>query len=174
MIELYPQIIEVLEYVKEDGNDSTQRGLASGLFKYFKSFPFVFHIHLMILVLGITESLSQSLQKKDQDLLNAISIVKTTKNLIQEVRDEGWNSLVENIFSFCETYGLTTWNLDDEFIEQKRKRSTKTIRQHLQVDRFYVVLDTLLQELNDRFNETNSELILCMACLDPTDFFFFL
>ena len=36
---------------------------------------------------------------------------------------------------------------------------------------FYAVLDKQLQELNNRFNEVNSELLICLACLDPSDSF---
>ena len=42
---------------------------------------------------------------------------------------------------------------------------------HYQVESFYTIVDMQLQELNNRFTETNSELLLCIACLNPKDSF---
>ena len=39
------------------------------------------------------------------------------------------------------------------------------------MDLFYVVIDMQLQELNDYFNEVNTGLLLCVACLCPNDSF---
>ena len=33
------------------------------------------------------------------------------------------------------------------------------------------MIDLLINELNDRFNERNTELLLCVACLDQSDGF---
>ena len=38
---------------------------------------------------------------------------------------------------------------------------------HFQVEIFYQVVDRQLQELNNRFTEVNTELLLCIACLNP-------
>ena len=39
------------------------------------------------------------------------------------------------------------------------------------VELFYLAIDMQLQELNDRFTEANTELLLCVACLYPNDSF---
>ncbi|XP_075665548.1 uncharacterized protein LOC142635239 [Castanea sativa] len=39
------------------------------------------------------------------------------------------------------------------------------------VELFYTVIDTQLQELNNRFSEVNTDLLLCMACLNPSNSF---
>ena len=36
---------------------------------------------------------------------------------------------------------------------------------------FYTVTDMQLQELNNRFSEANTDLLLCMACLNPSNSF---
>ena len=36
---------------------------------------------------------------------------------------------------------------------------------------FYVVINSQFKKLNNYFNEVNIELLLCMACLDPTNLF---
>lgn len=42
---------------------------------------------------------------------------------------------------------------------------------HYRVDVFCNVIDMQLQELNIRFAELNTELLLCVACLNPSDSF---
>jgi hypothetical protein len=40
-----------------------------------QSFEFIFILHLMKNVLGVTHELSQALQKTDQDIVNAMKLV---------------------------------------------------------------------------------------------------
>ena len=35
----------------------------------------------------------------------------------------------------------------------------------------YTIVDMQLQELNNRFSEANTDLLLCMACLNPSNSF---
>jgi hypothetical protein len=42
---------------------------------------------------------------------------------------------------------------------------------HYRVDTFYAALDAIITELDHRFNEVSSELLTCVACLDPRDSF---
>jgi hAT family C-terminal dimerisation region len=39
------------------------------------------------------------------------------------------------------------------------------------VDIFLAVLDSLLFEMDERFSETSTNLLKCIACLDPRDYF---
>ena len=40
---------------------------------------------------------------------------------------------------------------------------------HYQVELFYTVIDRQLKELNERFTEATTELLVCVACLSPND-----
>ena len=42
---------------------------------------------------------------------------------------------------------------------------------HYRVDLFFEVIDFQLQEFNNHFSEATYELLLCMACLNPSDLF---
>ena len=42
---------------------------------------------------------------------------------------------------------------------------------HYRIDLFCTILDMQLQELNSRFNEVNTKLLMCLACLCPKDLF---
>ena len=53
----------------------------------------------------------------------------------------------------------------------RRNVEAKTYLHYYRVELFYAVIDLQLQELNNRFNEINTELLLWMVCLDPSTSF---
>ncbi|KAL0550040.1 hypothetical protein IC582_014536 [Cucumis melo] len=108
-------------------------------------------------ILGITNDLSQVLQRKDHDIVNAMNLVKICKVRLQSMRESGWRSL-----------------LDDAFLVRRRKRRNSqeiTNIYHYRVEIFYAVIDMQLQELNNRFTEKSTELLLCVACLNLSNSF---
>jgi hypothetical protein len=65
--------------------------------------------------------------------------------------------------------------MDGALITQGRSkcRAQNITNLHLfQVELFYEVIDRQLQELNHRFTEVNTELLLCAENLNPRDSFF--
>lgn len=173
LVDLFSSVVEVLEHVEEDGTDNNMRCQANGLLKYIKTFEFVFYLHLMLLILGLTENLSMALQKKDQDIVNAISLVESTKREFQKLREDGWNSFMKKVSDFCVKHATENLNMEDNFIDLRRpkKETNKTNLHYYRVNCFYTVLDRQLQEFNNRFNEVNSELLICIAALSPIDSF---
>ncbi|XP_058776677.1 uncharacterized protein LOC131651005 [Vicia villosa] len=162
-------MIDVLEMVEKDGINLDQKSEALFLMKYMQSFKLIFILHLMRKVLGITRDLSQALQKSDQYIVNAMKLVKVSKNRLQAIRDNGWDSLFNEVSLFCEYNGVDIPNMDDTF-QSTHKKSKRKIEffynlHHFQVQLFYDVIDRQLQELNNRFTEVNSKLLLCVACL---------
>jgi hypothetical protein len=51
LIDLFPTVVKVLEYVEEEDRDGTNRRQACGLLVYFQSFDFVFYLQLMSTIL---------------------------------------------------------------------------------------------------------------------------
>ncbi|AEE77585.1 General transcription factor 2-related zinc finger protein [Arabidopsis thaliana] len=151
LVDLFSVIIKVLEWIEDDGTDSTKRRQANGLLKYFNTFDFVFYLQLMLLILGLTNSLSVALQRKDQDILNAMSLVKSTKQQLFKLRDDGWDSFLNEVFSFCKDHDIEFVIMDGEFVDPRkpRKKSNMTNLHHYQVECFNTVLDMQIQEFND-------------------------
>lgn len=75
IVSLFSSMIDVLEMVEEDGTNLDKKGEALMLMNYMQSFEFIFILHLMKIVLGITHDLSQALQRSDQDIVNAMKLV---------------------------------------------------------------------------------------------------
>ena len=124
---------------------------ATNLLNAIQCFEFTFHLYLMKMVWGITNNLSQALLRKDQDIVNAMNLVKFSKHRLQKMRDEGWESLLGEVFLFCDKHHIIVPNMLDLFVIRGRSRlnvEESTNLHHYRVEVFYVVIDMQLQELN--------------------------
>jgi hypothetical protein len=79
LIDMFPSIVDVLDAVAEDGATSELRGQVEHLSHFIQSFGFAFNLHLMRYILGVSNELSQALQRKDQDIVNAMKLVQMSK-----------------------------------------------------------------------------------------------
>ncbi|XP_050217484.1 uncharacterized protein LOC126668322 [Mercurialis annua] len=96
----------------------------------------------------------------------------SAKERLQQMRDSGWEDLMNNVFSFCDKVKITIPKMEDAYVTGGRRRTSHVSNlHHYQVDVFYAVIDMQLQELNRHFDEVNSKLLLCVACLSPKDSF---
>ena len=75
---MFSTVIDVLEIIEEDGL-SNQKVESRFIMKSILSFEFVFALHLMKNILWITNELSIALQKKNQNIVNAMDLVKVSK-----------------------------------------------------------------------------------------------
>ncbi|GMP24744.1 hypothetical protein CsSME_00001906 [Camellia sinensis var. sinensis] len=147
---------------------------ANVLLVSIQSFEFVFNLHLMKTILVITSELSQALQRKDQDIVNAMNLVQISKVRLQKMMESGWTSLLDDILSFCEKHEIDVPQMEDMFVARGRKRrnAQEIINlHHYRAELFYTVLVMQIQELNAHFTESNIELLLCVACLNPSNSF---
>ena len=170
---LFPDVIEVLQYVEKEGPTDAKRRQARGLMDYLKNFDFVFHLQLMLLILGHANCLSLSLQRKDKDILEAMSEVQLTKQKFQQIRDDGWDSVLSSVLSFCEEHGIPKLDMEQEYIDRHkpRKKTNRTNYQHYKYDCLNPVIDLQLAKFNDRFNEVNSELLTNIAAFSSKNSF---
>ena len=82
--------------------------------------------------------------------------------------------LLTEMSSFCTTHDIPILNMDEIFVVSGRpQRNTQqnTNLHYYRVELFYTIIDMQLQELNNRFSEANTDLLLCMACLNPSNSF---
>jgi hypothetical protein len=90
----------VVEIIREDMMNSEQRTKVVVLTGIMESFNFVFMLHCLRRILVVTNKFSQALQRKDQDIENAISLLKTSKEQFKMMRENDWESLLEEVSSF--------------------------------------------------------------------------
>ena len=173
VLKLYPTILASLDDIGEF-SDSVDRNKAESLTNLLMSFDFVFLAHFMMDIFAITHELNLALQKSDQDVVNAMMLVDVAQKNLQDMRDNGWEALLNKVTSFMHKHGTGDDILDMEakyVIPGRRKyrgaRNQVTNIHHFRVEVFYNVLDLQLQELGSRFDEKSKELLICMSCFHP-------
>nr|XP_051184594.1 uncharacterized protein LOC127298782 [Lolium perenne] len=174
-ISMWESVLHVLENVHDDAENLTQRTTAGGLITQMESFEFVLILHLMIRLLGKTNDLSHCLQKKDQNIVRAVSLIGVTLENLQGIRENGWDELFNETNDFCVKYKIVVPNMDDTIPARGRSRgrgSTMVTYYHrFRYEIFNVVHDQIIVELNNRFAEKSTQLLRCIACLDPKNSF---
>ena len=119
---MFSPIIDVLEMIANDVSSSRKRGEAHNLLSLIITFDFAFSLYLIKKSLGMLNELSNAVQKKDQDIANAMRLVKICKEHLQAMRDNGWDSFLETVYSFCQEYSIDVPNMDDMYIPPGRSR----------------------------------------------------
>ena len=171
---MWEAILDVLEIVKKDSIKPTCNGGAFGLIGKMETFDFVFILHLMIELLSITDNLSRALQRKDQYIVEAMHLIMGVKERLQDTRDNGWEPLFKRVKSFCDKNQIKVPNMDKEVNARgtsARRRQKVTNMHFYHVEIFLEAIHAILTEMNHRFSEVSSELLVCMAALNPRNSF---
>jgi len=71
-----------------------------------ESFNFIFMLHCLRRILAVTNKFWQALQRKDQDIENAMILLKTLKEWFKMMRENDWESLLEKVSSFASNMTL--------------------------------------------------------------------
>ena len=64
----------------------------------------------------ITDILCQKLQNKTLDIANALDCVSNTKVLLAELREDGWDSLIEQVKSFCLKHEVDIPDMNQKYV----------------------------------------------------------
>ncbi|XP_073061901.1 uncharacterized protein [Primulina eburnea] len=118
LIKMFSASCTVLLKVMEDGLPS-QRADATSVYDEMTSFDFVFILHLMREIMEIIDVLCQTLQRKSQDILNAMELVSSTKKLLQELRDDKWDDLLEKVKSFCVARNIDVPDFSAQYVDRR-------------------------------------------------------
>jgi hypothetical protein len=128
---------------------------------------------MMVQILQITNELSLILQRKDQNVVQAMSLIIDVSTCLNNLRTEGWEPLFEETKAFCFAKDIPIPNMSDEVphFGRSRRGGRNNITQYhyFRVDIFYAAIDAIITEFDHRFNERSSELLVCFSCLDPRD-----
>jgi hypothetical protein len=101
LITMFSSIVDVIEDIVEDpSSDSNEE--APILLDALQTFDFALGYHTMRTILDITNDLLLSLQKKEQNIINIVGLVRIAKEQLQNLRDDGWNELLNEVTVFCE------------------------------------------------------------------------
>jgi hypothetical protein len=79
----------------------------------------VFILHLMKETMQIINHLCQELLSKSQDILSVMHLVSSTKEYIQQYRDDKWDDLLTNVKSFCEKRNIDASDMNARYVERQ-------------------------------------------------------
>ena len=137
------------------------------------SFDFIFVLHLMRTLLSISADSSNALQRKEQDILNAMDLVSITKAQMSGMRSvEGWLSLMNEVKSFCSKNNVEIPAMDAQYVRPGRPRrnaeqSSISYELYYRIEILYSIIDLQLKELDERFPDNSSSLLKQVAYLNP-------
>jgi len=174
IIAMYPSIHEVLVTLGDNPSHKADWTKIHFMVGAFESFEFVAAAHLMYLILGYTNELSECLQRREQDILNAISLVNVAKNRMQQMRSNGWDQFLERVTLFCNKHGVQVPAMEDNYVpygKSARYARNQTNDDHFRREIYIGVIDQISQELDYRFDEINMELLSCMSAFNPSNSF---
>ncbi|XP_026453142.1 uncharacterized protein LOC113353888 isoform X2 [Papaver somniferum] len=100
-------------------------------------------------------------------------LVKTTKVLLQELRDENWETFFGSIKLFCDEHDIVLPEFSDQYTmgtsRSCQQKDHITIEHQYRFDIFNVVIDFHLMELSRRFTEETMELLVLCSAFSPDE-----
>ncbi|XP_076954089.1 uncharacterized protein LOC143628358 [Bidens hawaiensis] len=106
-------------------------------------------------------------------MVEAVSMVESTKAVLQNFRESGFDKVLAKASNFCGKHNIQILDTEKDYVpsRSRNQRNKITNRHYFKFDCFNAIMDKLLQEFGDRFNEVNMELLKNMAALSPRDSF---
>ena len=83
LMHMFNAVRVVLENLAADSSAGANRADGDTAFTYLSSFEFVFVLCMMREILETSEDLGKALQKKAQDIVNVVCLVKSIKELLE-------------------------------------------------------------------------------------------
>ncbi|KAK9671927.1 hypothetical protein RND81_12G064300, partial [Saponaria officinalis] len=168
-----PTILDVNDTIEgfSSGVDNVK---AESLSYAMRRFDFVFIAQLMVTIFGVTNKLNLTLQRKEQDIVNAMRLVDVTNGSLQRMRDSGWDSRMEKVSAFCSKYDIDIPSMGDLYVILRRHgcgHREVTNLHHFRVEVFLSLIDQVLHEFKNRFDEVSKKLLVCMASFNPQNKF---
>ncbi|KAI5322811.1 hypothetical protein L3X38_031883 [Prunus dulcis] len=115
LIEMYDALCTILENIKEDGSTGSLHGEATGGYNAIRQFEFVFILHLLKEIMGLTDILCRELQYKPQDIVNAMNLVGTTKDVLEKLRLNGWETFIGKVDLFCKKHDIDMPDMNAQY-----------------------------------------------------------
>ncbi|XP_074270944.1 uncharacterized protein LOC141594855 [Silene latifolia] len=167
LLKLFKATQSTIDDLYLNGVDKVQ-GEAKAVGKALKKFDFVYCLHMMHDIMRTTDFLCQTLQKKDIDILNAIHSVSIVKTKLQDLRDKGWDNLIEKVTTFCCEHDISMPDMTAPYKKGRRDCEKDITNEcYYRFNIFYCVIDFQLSELDSRFTENSKEILTLGASFDP-------
>ncbi|XP_055807051.1 uncharacterized protein LOC129875853 [Solanum dulcamara] len=110
---MFGSILDVLESLALDARTLDERAKAMGHLEACRTYEVAFMLHLMRDVLGITNELNKCLQKKEQDIANAMLLVEVAKRSSLRSRRKLANYTISHHYRVEVFCNIIDWQLQE-------------------------------------------------------------
>ncbi|KAL4091045.1 hypothetical protein QTP88_025786 [Uroleucon formosanum] len=172
----YKELLKTLSILKES-NDRVTASTAKSLIITITTFEFVLSMILLKNIFNITTPLSNYLQSKSLDFIQALKLVDSCKVKLRGMRsEEDCDSIINEAKLFARTHKLDD-DLPSDFksvrIKKKKMPGENTQDQisespieRYRKNTFYKVLDQIIMSINSRFSDAR-EILKDLCLLSP-------
>lgn len=174
LLTMWDVVLDTLVTMCDKGIYPEPGSIPSDMIEQMESFEFVFVLHLMIRVLIWTDDLSCLLERKGKYIVNPLELITSVKNILQDLKENQWVDLLEEVKRFCILKSIPVPSMDDSIPVRGRSRHrglVVTCHQQYYVETFIALIDLVTSDMNNRFSKTFMDLLRCFACFDPDDSF---
>lgn len=168
VLDNFEEIVEALSEIAESG--SKVGAEANALLKSVQDFGFIYCLVFMRRVLVVTDTLNKMLQAKNLNYDSAQALVKATVKTIEEMRGDAFaRQTFDFVRQLCDKNGFAGPSVPRKGIPAKRGGGDKTTfdnpEDYYRCEVLYRTLDTLTQQLRDRFSENEMHVLQCLSDL---------
>uniref|UniRef100_J3M4N8 DUF4371 domain-containing protein n=1 Tax=Oryza brachyantha TaxID=4533 RepID=J3M4N8_ORYBR len=170
LLTMWDEVLDALVNMYDNGIYPEQGSIPSDMIEQMESFEFVFVLHLMMHVLISTKDLSYLLEHKGKCIMNSLELIAPVKNTLQDLKENQWVDLLEEVKSFCVLKSIPVPSMDDRIPVRgysRRRGLFVTCYQQYYVETFTALIDLVTCDINNRFSKTSMDLLRCIACFDP-------
>jgi hypothetical protein len=100
---------------------------------------------------------------REQDIVSAMSLIGRAKTRMKEMRSDGWDSLYQNVISFCNEHDIQVPSLEGNYVPYGTSTwfsSQQTNDYHFRREVYIGVIDKIGQELDSWFDEVRWNYLL--------------
>jgi len=92
------------------------------------------------------------------------------------LRSDGWDHFLERVTSFCIKHDVEVHAMDGDYVPYGKparyaRAQNQTNDEHFRREVYIGVIDQISQELDNRFDEINMDLLSCMSAFSPSNLF---
>jgi hypothetical protein len=172
IIAMYPIIHDVLITLGQDTTHKSDWTKIHFMVGAFESFDFVFSAHLLFVILDIQMNYLRIWKGGSKILFMQSNLLMWQKNRMQHLRSNGWDHFLQKVTLFCNKHGVGVPDMEANYVPYGRSR--RFVQDQINDDHFrrevYIgAIDKISQELDNRFDEVNMELLSCMSALNPSN-----
>ncbi|XP_060872268.1 zinc finger MYM-type protein 1-like [Metopolophium dirhodum] len=174
--EKYFALLKALENIsKANGSDRDTTSMAKNLISVITSFQFVLVLILMRKIFSVTTEVSNYLQSKSIDFMQAIKLVNVAKKRLQILRtDEGCTEIINTAKEFATTNNLSQCDFKVVRARKKKMKPGELSRDEVlcspadlfRCDVCFKVLDAIITSIDIRFNDSQ-EILKDLSLLTP-------